>query len=113
MCKPPCSAQEPLSSAQQKQLFAVIFQKGYAFRMAERMFKIKCLLQKRIRQNLPLDHFDLLEAVDPQLRYYYEELLRSEHNLLERERMMLQDSYAKPLLVSHKLISFIAAGAEL
>lgn len=98
---------------EQKQLLSIIFQKGYAFRLAERMCKVRAVLEKKIKLNLSVDHFELLEAIDPQLRYYYEELLRSEHNLLEREKMMMQDTYGKPLLITNKLVSFIAAGAEL
>lgn len=46
----------PHNKEAERQLYSLIFQNGYAFSLAERMFKIKSTLQKRIKLKIPIDH---------------------------------------------------------
>jgi hypothetical protein len=74
------------------------------------MLKIKNICNKRLRDKLPISHFDLLEIASPQLRYYYEEVRRTTYRLLDREKIMVDDSFKKFFIVNETLMAFIAKG---
>lgn len=76
--------------------------------MAERMFKIKTTFDKCLKSKTSLNPLKLLDLIDPSLSYYYCELIKSSNNLLERERMMFDDSFKKSLIVSEKLTDFLS-----
>lgn len=76
--------------------------------MAQRMFKIKTTFDKCLKNKTSLNPLKLLELIDPSLSYYYCEIIKSSNNLLERERMMLDDGFKKSLIVNEKLTDFLS-----
>ena len=57
------NSMRPRSEDSEQQLYSLIFQSGFAFRLAERMLKVRRVFGKRLRDKQPISHYDILEAV--------------------------------------------------
>lgn len=51
--------------------------------------------------------------VSPQLRYYYEEVRITTHNLIEREKIIFDDSFKKFFIINESMVNFIGKTGSL
>ena len=55
---------------------------------------------------------ELLEILDPELSYFYEEIISSSSSLIQRQNILMDDMWSKPFVKKQSIFSFIASSSQ-
>jgi hypothetical protein len=64
------------------QLLGLIFEKNFIINLTERLFKIQNIFKDCIEKKKSLRHMDVLTLINPEMSYFYQEVIKSSSSLL-------------------------------
>ncbi len=64
------------------QLLGLIFEKNFIINLTERLFKIQNIFKDCIEKKKSLSHMDVLTLINPEMSYFYQEVIKSSSSLL-------------------------------
>lgn len=73
-----------------------MFEESFGFHMVERMHKIRRALSKREGYEKGLSFYRLLETINCQTSYYYQEVFNNDTTILSRERVLFDEDWKRP-----------------